>query len=264
MDAREQNRLIYDTSWAEWEDMKEFGPASRWLRWLIRNALESSRLDGIGTILDFGCGTGINTALVAELYPGAQVIGCDISEMGNALANRRWKRNGVSFVVDDGTRALARQYDLVCCFEVLEHVQDWQPLLTSLERSTRFLALSTPTGRMRPFETQVGHVRNFKRGEIENHLLQLGASRRTVFYAGFPFYSPLYREVCQLTKAGISDFARGKYTLPQRLVSQTLYMLFRYLSMRFHGDQLCGVFAAPMPTRLATMPKTQVQTTPVH
>jgi SAM-dependent methyltransferase len=264
MDAREQNRLIYDTSWAEWEDMKEFGPASRWLRWLIKNALEASRLTGISTILDFGCGTGINTALVTELYPGAQVTGCDISEKGIALANRRWKRNGVTFVVDDGTQVLTQQYDLVCCFEVLEHVQDWRPLLTSLERSARFLVLSTPTGRMRQFETQVGHVRNFQRGEIENHLFQLGASRRSVYYAGFPFYSPLYRDVCQFTRAGISNFARGKYSLPQRLVAQTLYILFRYLSMRFRGDQFCGVFATRMRTRLATIAKTQVQTTPVH
>jgi hypothetical protein len=140
----------------------------------------------------------------------------------------------------------------VCCFEVLEHVEDWQVFLAKLAASARrHLLLSFPTGRMRPFEVNVGHLRNFAKGEMESALDALGFRPVRVSYAGFPFYSPLYREFCQLTNAGDSQMTRGHYGPIRRLVSAILYALFRFASTRrAHGDQFVGLFVrASEPNR---------------
>jgi hypothetical protein len=128
--------------------------------------------------------------------------------------------------------------------EVLEHVDDWRRFLDGLcGRSARHLLLSFPTGRMRPFEKFVGHVRNFSPGEVERHLERRGFMPASLAYAGFPFYSPLYRELCQLTNAGANQFTRGRYTWKQKCVSAVMLFAFRKLStQRRGGDQFVGLF----------------------
>lgn len=69
-------------------------------------------------------------------------------------------------------------------------------------------------------------------------------------YAGFPFYSPLYRDLCQLTNAGDAQFTKGNYGPLRRLLSAAIYFAFRYLSTsRRGGDQFVGLFVRiPLPS----------------
>lgn len=244
MNQHPDNLAIYDASWDSWLDMKRYGPASRWLRSLIADACRKI-IAGPGSIHDVGCGEGTNTLMLARLYSKAMVRGSDFSSTGIAASQRHLSQPNLTFVHDPENKALDERADLVCCFEVLEHVEDWQPFLVRLAGSARqHLLLSFPTGRMRPFEVNVGHVRNFAKGEVEAELARLGFHPVRVSYAGFPFYSPLYREFCQLTNAGDDRLTRGNYGPARKLVSTVLYILFRYFSTRRrHGDQFVGLFA---------------------
>lgn len=72
---------------------------------------------------------------------------------------------------------------------------------------------------------------------------ELSFSPLSLAYAGFPFYSPIYRDLCQITNAGDAQFTRGTYGLGRRLLSSAIYFSFRYLSLqRKHGDQFVGLF----------------------
>jgi len=144
--------------------------------------------------------------------------------------------------VDDGSAILQEKFDLISCLEVLEHVPNWQPLLKSMAESSKYLLLSFPTGRMRPFESLVGHVRNFRKGEVESVLGDWGMRPVKVWYAGWPVYSPLYRDVCQVLNIGSSTLSRGRYGFVQKTVSGIFYAAFRYGTLRCRGDQFCGVF----------------------
>lgn len=252
MDPHPDNLAIYDASWKSWLDMKRYGPASRWLRSLIADACgqvdEAPR-----TIHDVGCGEGTSTLMLARLYPSARVRGSDFSATGIAVAQRHLAQGNLAFVHDADGHALDEPADMVCCFEVLEHIEDWQQFLAKLAASAqRHLLLSFPTGRMRPFEVNVGHWRNFAKGQIEAELGHLGFRPMCVSYAGFPFYSPLYREFCQLTNAGDDRLTRGTYGPARRFVAIVLYVLFRFASTRHrHGDQFVGLFvrtAEPKPS----------------
>ena len=88
-DGVDENRTIYDESWSSWEDMKRYGPASRWHRWLIAEILKTCGLGGIGSVLDFGCGNGVTTQFLSELFPDARMTGCDISRAGIEMARQR-------------------------------------------------------------------------------------------------------------------------------------------------------------------------------
>lgn len=243
MDRKPDNQAIYDAGWESWQDMKRYGPASRWLRSLICDAcrcIDRAPAD----IHDVGCGEGSNTLMLAQRFPRARVRGTDFSSSGIAVARRYLAQPNLSFLHDPDNHALDEPAEMVCCFEVLEHVDDWRGFLARLAGSSRrYLLLSFPTGRMRPFEVNIGHLRNFARGETESVLASLGFKPVRVSYAGFPFYSPLYREFCQLTNAGDAKFTRGHYGVARKLVSTFLYTLFRFGSTRRRrGDQFVGLF----------------------
>lgn len=238
------NRLIYDENWLAWRDMKLYGPASVWLRDLIASCVESLDRDSIASVIDVGCGEGTTTAMLADRLPRAKVTGIDFSAAGVSLASGTYGTDRVSFILDPVSATLdSKQFDLVTCFEVLEHVDDWDVLLGRMCNASKYaIAVSFPTGRMRPYEVNVGHVRNFAKGQVEGFMRQQGFVPAKFFYAGFPFYSPLYRDLCNLVNAGGNGFSKGRFGVRQRVVSGILLALFRNFSSRRIGDQFCGAF----------------------
>jgi len=239
------NRAIYNANWQRWLDMKVHGPASRWLRFLIRSQLRHiSHPETIRSILDVGCGEGTVTYLLAKWFPNAKTEGIDFSEMGIQCAESRYSLQNLHFSVDLFSDALTSNYDLVTAFEVLEHVEDWRTLLGRITDSAQqFVLLSYPTGQMRPFEKDVGHYRNFKRGEVETFLLNHGFYTCLAWYAGFPFYSPIYRDMCNTLHSISRDFGAGSYNAWKKMLTHIFYILFRFLSTkRTLGDQFCGLF----------------------
>lgn len=238
------NRELYDTCWPEWLDMKKYGPASRWLRRLIESLVAHLKdAARVRTILDVGCGEGINTCLLARRFPQEEVTGIDISQTGIMHARVNYQLPNLRFFHAD-LDSLNSRYDLVTCFEVLEHVPDWQEFLGKMvQASQKYLMLSFPTGRMRKFEINMGHLRNFQKFEVEHFLASFQVQPVKVYYAGFPFYSPLYRELCNLFNIGQARFTRGRYGWSQKFSSTIFFILFSHFSTRDkHGDQFCGLF----------------------
>jgi SAM-dependent methyltransferase len=246
------NQEIYDKNWPDWIDMKVHGPASRWLRSLIHFQLDKiSDPEAIRSILDVGCGEGTITHYLAQWCPAAKTVGIDFSKVAIQSAQSRYRRANLQFIHDETSQELGRPYDLVTAFEVLEHLENWGNLLQRIARSAqKFVLLSFPTGRMRSFEEAMGHYRNFKRGEVEHFMSECGFETCAAWYAGFPFYSPLYRDLLNLTHPASSAVVAGPYGVQRKILSGAIFFLFRFLSTRHRlGDQFCGLFArAPMAT----------------
>jgi 2-polyprenyl-3-methyl-5-hydroxy-6-metoxy-1,4-benzoquinol methylase/glycosyltransferase involved in cell wall biosynthesis len=77
------------------------------------------------TILDLGCGTGYGTALLAR-KGAASVLGLDIDQSTIEWAERAHRENNLSFCVrsDLGAGFASESFDLITCFEMIEHVTE--------------------------------------------------------------------------------------------------------------------------------------------
>jgi len=235
---------FYNGRWSTRTDMKKFGPTSRWLRTLIRHCFYQIEQGKIHSILDVGCGEGSNTFEIAKLFPMARVIGYDISGTAIAKARAIWQEPNLNFSCVANGELLKEMYDCITCFEVLEHLENWQSFLKNIiKQSSQYVCVSFPTGRMRDFETNVGHKRNFSRGEVEIFMKRNGFEPVEILYAGFPFYSPLYRNLCDFLNVANNPITSGDYGFFRKNVSQILFFLFSHCSTkRKFGDQFCGIF----------------------
>jgi trans-aconitate methyltransferase len=159
----------------------------------------------------------------------------DIS--GEALARARRRLPGAEFWHGDiQAEAPPGTWDLVYCSLVLEHLPDDTTALANLRAVTGgHLLLTTIAGnfnRYRAWEDRMGHVRNYRRGELEQKLETAGFDVAYAIYWGAPFYSPLGRLAQNRTAVGT-----GSFGLAARLLSQLLYGLY-FLNSRRRGDVL--------------------------
>jgi len=91
----------------------------------------------VGTVLEVGCGEGTVTAQLARFFPGARVVGRDVSPEIVAEARRRHPDLAfeVQSVYDAGERG--ERFDLVVACEVFEHLEDPASALRAIARTSR-------------------------------------------------------------------------------------------------------------------------------
>lgn len=229
-------------------DYNTLSAGNRWQQYLIADILSCLPSNKVQTALDVGCGTGEKTALLAELFPNADVIGMDFSDIGILNAKQHRESEHLNFICADVTKGSYDNteggYTLVSCFQVLEHLDDWEAMCTTICKiSTRYVLISVPTGRMRKYEVYEGHLRNFKRGQIESFMQEAGYRPLKIYYAGFPFYSPLERDAMGLLfrrhKQAVSEF---QYSGMTKILHEVVFFLYRYLNSKTVGDQFLGLF----------------------
>jgi len=222
----------YNRGWeTKWDDMKRYGPFSRHIRRILKDMIRPLKIE---SVLDVGCGQG---SLLEELrteFPYLKPCGVDFSKSAVELARQRIP-DGRFWVSDITQGPLDETYDLVVCSEVLEHIPDDIRAIQNLRQMTdKYLLISSPQGRMRRFETEVGHVRNYAPGELVQKLEHNGFVVEHVLEWGFPFYSPLYRDVLELTG---SKGTTGEFGPMRKLISRLLYYVFMLNSSK-RGDEL--------------------------
>jgi len=220
----------YDKIWPEvYGDLQTFGPAHRHMRRIVRRLLT-----GIDyrSVLDVGCGPGHNYDLLTKGGEVKQFDGLDISD--HALDKARERLSGRFWNLDIQKECPEGTWDLVHCSLVLEHLLDDEGAIQNLRKLTgRYLLITTIAGnfaRYRPWEERMGHVRNYRVGELESKLKAGGFEIREIVYWGFPFYSPIARTLQTNSKTGT-----GRYSLLTRAVAEALNGVY-YLNSHRRGD----------------------------
>jgi ubiquinone/menaquinone biosynthesis C-methylase UbiE len=123
------------------------------------------------SVLELGCGTGKNTALLAQI--GEHVLALDFSEGMIEKAREKLSFDNVTFAAADITQPWAcedQSIDLVTCNLVLEHVRDLPFIFSEVSRvlvESGQLFISE----LHPFRqyqgTQANFLRNQQRTEIQ-------------------------------------------------------------------------------------------------
>lgn len=143
------------------------------------------------TVLDLGCGKGAVSIHVASR--GSSVQGIDISEKAVEAARKDAERFGltnVHFSAGDIAKVdLKESYDVIICFDVIEHIQEDELMFKKINRLLRTggkLLLrvpseSAPMHRLRiflrgydGFDRFVGHLRRYSKTSITSLLDKSG------------------------------------------------------------------------------------------
>jgi len=217
---------------------------ARWFDHLLKLTLDKIPDESISTVADIGCGVGNKTAFMARHYSDADVYGYDFSKEGIQAASKYHTEKNVRFATEDITLSkYKKKYDLITAFDVLEHIDDWQTLTKKLIGvNNKYMLISSPIGKMRPYEVHIGHVRNFKIGEIEDFMEKNGYSKIQTYYAGFPFYSPILRNLTNKFYSNYAGLPESEMSFLSKRMHDIWYVLFRYFSLKHKGDIFIGLF----------------------
>jgi 2-polyprenyl-3-methyl-5-hydroxy-6-metoxy-1,4-benzoquinol methylase len=229
----------YDELWrGVWGGIQQSGPVHRHTREDLVRVV--SRLGGVRTILDVGCGSGDNLAGLAALKR-YDLAGTDISKEALQLAQQRVPSARL-LELNVEHDALSEQFDLVVSVQVLEHIEDDVRAIRNIAAmSSRYVFTSTIAGRMRPSERAIGHVRNYTRDELTRKLERAGLKVAWCRGWGFPFYSPIYRSIAEHIPGGPPT---GRVDGVAKVTAGLLYHLYR-LNLPGRGDVVSALAVHP-------------------
>lgn len=211
--------------------------------WKISNALKAIRGFGIPhqTIAEVGCGGGAIIKGVSEALGAEKAVGFEPMPEAFAVAKGREteKLEFRNHSVDEST---PDRFDLVLCFDVFEHIEDYIGFLRSMRGLGRHFLFHVPLDmnvqmvwRARPIDfvrKQVGHLHYFSKETT------LATLRDAGYETGDSFYT---------------FGADGTYSsLPHRLLKyprKLCYLLDRDLTVRVLGGYSLMVHAQPSGAR---------------
>jgi len=162
-----------------------------WLRYdLVTRMLPA----GVRDVLEVGCGQGALGVRLAQRY---QYLGLEPDQASWAVAQRRISAAGRGEVRNIRVDALGpEQFDLVCAFEVLEHIEDDAAAVRQWAARLRpggWLMMSVPAHQDRygPADELVGHFRRYDPEAMTALLASCGLTDIEVRQYGFPLGYPL-------------------------------------------------------------------------
>lgn len=186
-------------------------------------------------VLDIACATGTGTLFLRQA--GARsVTGMDVSDEALAYAREHCSAPGVQYCKGDLQELdMASAFDVIACFETIEHVHRYREALRRLHRALRpggVLLLSTPHRRMTsPAARRLTdpplnpyHVQEFTPEEMRAFLRESGFrpedlslfGQRQQFYIPSRFLRSLYKRYCDPDHRRSAEFEPLKRFLVPR------------------------------------------------
>jgi SAM-dependent methyltransferase len=219
-------------------------PLNAWLRYDgISRALD--RASGVESVLEIGPGVG---AIGARLAARFRYTAVELDPEAAAIAHERIAPLGGTVLCgDESLLPPGETFDLVCAFEVLEHVEDDRAALLTWRERVRpggWILLSVPAHQHRfgPHDEIVGHFRRYDRGGLEALLAACGFEPAESLMCGFPLGYGL-----EAARNGIGRVARPAETMEERTARSG-----RWLQPSASVGALMQ--AATLPFRLAQRP----------
>jgi SAM-dependent methyltransferase len=189
----------WNSHWDDFGRANERNPAQEYRRRLTLRLLE--RCGSPARLLDVGSGNGEFLAAASIRWPGAELLGLELSQA--AVEHGRRKVPAARFRTCDllheptPEEREAGWATHAACSEVLEHVDDPVALLRNARAwlaPACHIVVTVPGGPMSAFDRHIGHRRHFSPGDLGAVMSAAGLQVLQLEGAGFPFFN-LYRSL---------------------------------------------------------------------
>jgi demethylmenaquinone methyltransferase/2-methoxy-6-polyprenyl-1,4-benzoquinol methylase len=135
---REYNKKLFGRIAGRYDLLNKilsFGSDAKWKR----IAVSMLPKDGVRNCLDVACGTGDMTALLAEKYPNAKIVGLDLTAEMLDIAGKKTGNQNVEFVSSDMCNMPFGDncFDVVTSFYAIRNAPDLERAIDEIKRVTR-------------------------------------------------------------------------------------------------------------------------------
>ena len=112
----------------------------------FRLFLQQAQAKNIQTICEIGCGEGELLKIIHQYYPQAKIYATDVAKSEIVKAKKNTKGIPITFSVQNAEKLnyQNKQFDLVVCCEVLEHLENPQQGLKEIKRISQNSIVSVP------------------------------------------------------------------------------------------------------------------------
>jgi ubiquinone/menaquinone biosynthesis C-methylase UbiE len=207
------------------------------------------------TVLDCGAGEGYGPALLAER--AASVVGLDYSEEAvHYAAGKYGSASNLRFLQGDASKLPCADgsFDVLCCFQVLEHLEDAPGFLFEARRVLKpggVLILTTPNRLWAGTGPNPHHVLEYSAVELQELLEVIFPTVELLGVHGSPrvmeYRARNRKVVSRLIKL---DYFGLRYRLPERLtepIHATLTRVIRRFVGRKNPDEVAAFTTADYP-----------------
>jgi SAM-dependent methyltransferase len=139
-------------------------------------------------MLEIGAGQGGIGARLARRF---RYVGVEPDPISASIARTRIERSGGRFLQGTASDLPRNRYDVVCAFEVLEHIEDDRAALgewTTFLKPGGLLVLTVPaySSRFAAADRNVGHYRRYDPDDLRSKLEGVGLRGIKIRTTGFP------------------------------------------------------------------------------
>jgi len=130
------------------------------------------------SLLEVGCGTGFVLSEIAQIFPGARLVGSEIFTSGLLFAAKRMPE--VELLQADARRLpFADEFEVVSAFDVIEHVKEDDVVLCNLYRAVKpggGCLITVPQHRWlwSPIDIEACHERRYEVGSLHQKIESVG------------------------------------------------------------------------------------------
>jgi SAM-dependent methyltransferase len=130
------------------------------------------------SLLEVGCGNGFVLAGLERAFPTMRLTGSELGRSGLEYARRRLQRSEL-IELDVREMQFEAKFDLVCAFDVIEHIDEDELALREMRRAVApgggtIIAVPQHPWLWSPTDDHSGHKRRYRRRELAEKVTRAG------------------------------------------------------------------------------------------
>ncbi|HSX57856.1 MAG TPA: class I SAM-dependent methyltransferase [Candidatus Saccharimonadales bacterium] len=230
----------YNKWWSELSSSNAEDPGTLYRAELIQKEI---RMLKVRSIVDAGCGTGefIKRLRIDPELKGVKLAGFDVADQ--VIESNKKKFPEVEFFtlnLNEKTD-LKKDFDLVVCSEVIEHLENWRISIADLGQMVKkggYVLITTQSGKRYKHHLAIAHLQHFTIEEISSELKINNLKVIKSFYSGWPFMN--LKNI--LTTIFYSQIEKGLMkSKKQGILNRFIFKVFKVLyniSSKSSGPQI--------------------------